>query len=110
MLCCIDPYFFSFTLVSAVDLSPHMPDIAEELGWKDMKAIAMRSNIKSASIEGCRLDYPGNSQEQTLQLLKIWTEQQGMEASRNLIQILQNSGKKGKAEKVALILNEGSSV
>ncbi|XP_070772200.1 tumor necrosis factor receptor superfamily member 6 [Enoplosus armatus] len=90
-----------------VDIQLHLPDIAKEIGWKDMQDIAMRSGIGNA-IDVCKLDYPGDSQEQTLQLLKVWVESQGRGAPRNLIQNLNQIGRKGKAEKVTDILSRDS--
>ncbi|TNN81814.1 Tumor necrosis factor receptor superfamily member 6 [Liparis tanakae] len=89
-----------------VDLQPHLSDIAETIGWRDMHVVAMKSRIESAIIESCRLDYPNDSQEQTLRLLHIWVESQGREASRVLIQSLQTSDRRGKAEKVMAILSK----
>ncbi|XP_034408489.1 tumor necrosis factor receptor superfamily member 23 [Cyclopterus lumpus] len=88
-----------------VDLQPHLSDIADIIGWRDMQVVALRSRMENATIESCRLDHPHNSQEQTLQLLQIWVESQGNEASRILIQSLQNSSRRGKAEKVKDILS-----
>lgn len=90
--------------VPVVDLQPHMTDIAEAIGWTDMRDVAMGSGILDTTIDSCKLDHPGNSQEQTLQLLQIWVERQGKEASKNLVQILEDSGKRGKAESVVQIL------
>lgn len=88
-----------------MDLQRHLPDIADVIGWKDMQEIAMRSSMPSATIDSFRLNHPGDSQEQTLQLLSSWAERQGREAGKKLIEILQNSGKKRKAEKVREILS-----
>ncbi|XP_074502160.1 tumor necrosis factor receptor superfamily member 6-like [Sebastes fasciatus] len=91
-------------LVPVVDLQPHMTDIAEAIGWRDMRDVAMRSCILDTIIESCVQTHPGNSQEQTLELLQIWVEKQGSEASKNLVQILEDNGKKSKAESVVQIL------
>ncbi|XP_074501491.1 tumor necrosis factor receptor superfamily member 26 [Sebastes fasciatus] len=91
-------------LVPVVDLQPHMTDIAEAIGWPDMRDVAMGSGILSTTIDSCKLNHPGNSQEQTVELLQIWVERQGREASKNLVQILEDSGKRGKAESVVQIL------
>ncbi|XP_018552354.1 tumor necrosis factor receptor superfamily member 6 isoform X2 [Lates calcarifer] len=86
------------------DIEPHLSDIAEELGWKDMKDVAIRCGIPPARIESCELNHRGDAQEATLELLRIWVEREGSGAGRKLIQILQNSNKKRKAEKVTDIL------
>ncbi|XP_078129334.1 tumor necrosis factor receptor superfamily member 6 isoform X2 [Sander vitreus] len=88
-----------------VDLQPHLPDIAEAIGWRDMKVVAMRSKILNPTIEACQMNCPGNIQEATLELLKIWVEKNGKEASRNLVQILQRNGKRDTAEMVMDILS-----
>ncbi|KAM9848245.1 tumor necrosis factor receptor superfamily member 6 [Aulostomus maculatus] len=90
--------------IRAVDLSNHIVDIARLLGWKDMKEVAMRSNIKDTTIEACELNHPRDAEEQTLQLLQAWVEAQGTEASSKLIQILRNMDKQVKAKKVEMIL------
>ncbi|KAL6101969.1 fas [Pungitius sinensis] len=87
-------------LLTAVDLQCHLPDIAEIIGWKDMKEVATRSGINDTVIESCQLNHPNDSQEQTLQLLKKWVEMQGKEASNMLVQILEKNKKRGKAEKI----------
>nr|XP_046258534.1 tumor necrosis factor receptor superfamily member 26 isoform X2 [Scatophagus argus] len=87
------------------DIGPHLSDIADVIGWKPMRDIAMRDKISDATIDSCKLNYPGDSQEQTLQLLKIWVESQGMNAGKNLIQRLETSGKRSKAEEVMHILD-----
>lgn len=68
----------------------------------------MRSEIKKATIDSCKLDNPGDSQAQTLQLLGIWVEKQGRDASQVLIRELNEIDKKLKAQDVIDILNNGS--
>ncbi|XP_070833260.1 tumor necrosis factor receptor superfamily member 6 [Chaetodon trifascialis] len=91
-----------------VDLQPHLSDIARVIGWKDMKDVAVRSRMRNTDIEACKLDHPSDSQEQTFQLLREWTESQGMNAGITLIQSLRNGGKIRKAEEVEDILSRGS--
>ncbi|XP_068183210.1 tumor necrosis factor receptor superfamily member 6 [Antennarius striatus] len=88
-----------------VDFQLYLPDIADVIGWKDMQDIAMRSNMGSATIDSFKLNSPGDSREQTLQLLRAWVEIQGRDAGKNLIKILHNIAKKSKAEKVSAILS-----
>ncbi|XP_054456288.1 tumor necrosis factor receptor superfamily member 6 [Anoplopoma fimbria] len=90
--------------VSDVELQPHLPDIAKVIGWKDMQEVAMRSSIMDTVIDSCKLNHPGDSQEWTLELLKVFVEKHGKEAPRKLIEILQDSDKRGKAESVQNIL------
>uniref|UniRef100_A0A8C4NRI1 Apoptosis-mediating surface antigen FAS n=1 Tax=Dicentrarchus labrax TaxID=13489 RepID=A0A8C4NRI1_DICLA len=89
------------------DLQPYLPDIAEAMGWKDMKYVAIRSKIPMTAIESCQLDHPHDSKEQTVKLLMIWVEKQGSDAAKNLLEILQRSGKRRKAENVKDILSRG---
>lgn len=65
----------------------------------------MRCGIVKAVIESCQLDKPGDSQAQTLQLLEIWVERQGRNASQVLISELNAIDKKCKAQEVIGILN-----
>ncbi|XP_071336506.1 tumor necrosis factor receptor superfamily member 6 isoform X2 [Trachinotus anak] len=88
------------------DFQPHLPDIAEVLGWKDMQDVAMRSGMLQTTIDACKLDHPGDSQEQTLQLLMKWVEKEGMNGSKRLIQILKDSNKLNKVEQVTRILRD----
>jgi len=92
-----------------VDLEPHLPDIVDALGWPVMRDIAIRSGIANVFIENCQLSHPSNVQEQTMQLLREWMERQGKGASQKLIQMLDSSGKRAKAEKVVEILSRNSS-
>nr|XP_040034416.1 tumor necrosis factor receptor superfamily member 22 isoform X1 [Gasterosteus aculeatus aculeatus] len=87
-----------------VDLQPYLPDIARIIGWNDAKAIATRSGIQNAVIESCLLNHPNDSLEQALELLNIWVEKQGKEASNILVKSLQDLDKRGKAEKIIELL------
>lgn len=93
---------------SDVDLKPHLLDIADVIGWKDLRGVAMRSGIPESIIESCQLNNPRDYQEQTFQLLNIYVERQGREASNILIQKLLTGGKKAKAQKVKDILSKAA--
>ncbi|XP_031162909.1 tumor necrosis factor receptor superfamily member 23 isoform X2 [Sander lucioperca] len=99
-----------FLRAPVVDLQPHLPDIAEVIGWRDLEVVAIRSSIPNTAIEACKINHPHSIEEATLELLKIWVEKNGREASRNLVQILQRSGKRDKAEKVMDILSRPNAV
>uniref|UniRef100_A0A673AVP8 Tumor necrosis factor receptor superfamily member 6 n=1 Tax=Sphaeramia orbicularis TaxID=375764 RepID=A0A673AVP8_9TELE len=103
--------FLSPHFISTVNenLKRYIPDIAPEIGWTDMRNIAMGSNIPIGIIESLELDYRQDSQERTIRLLGVWAEAEGREASRKLIQRLRKSSKKGKAERVMEILSVGNS-
>ncbi|XP_062257417.1 tumor necrosis factor receptor superfamily member 6 isoform X1 [Platichthys flesus] len=101
--------------VTEVELQPlnelrlqHVPDIAGVLGWKDMQDVAMRSGMTKVEIDSCRLVDPTDPVEQTTQLLSKWVEMQGNGGATKLVELLQNSRKKDKAEKVAEILRSDS--
>ncbi|XP_023282375.1 tumor necrosis factor receptor superfamily member 6-like isoform X1 [Seriola lalandi dorsalis] len=85
------------------DIEPHLPDIAEVLGWRDMKDVASRSGILQTAIEACERNHPLDCEEQTKQLLRIWVEKHGSRSPVKLIEILKSSGKRNKAEKVMKI-------
>ncbi|XP_067374739.1 tumor necrosis factor receptor superfamily member 6 isoform X2 [Channa argus] len=90
------------------DLQPHLVEIVEVVGWKDMKTIALSTKIPRTAIEFCERDNPRDTQQQTLQLLETWIESQGRNASQNLIESLQKNRKNSKAEKVIRILSGDS--
>lgn len=98
------PTFPVFHVAPVVDLQPYLPDIARIIGWNDAKAIATRSGIQNAVIESCLLNHPNDSLEQALELLNIWVEKQGKEASNILVKSLQDLDKRGKAEKIIELL------
>ncbi|XP_030603218.1 tumor necrosis factor receptor superfamily member 6 isoform X2 [Archocentrus centrarchus] len=93
-----------------VDIGPLLPDIANELGWTDMKNIAIRMGVGNCIIESCEIDNQNNAEERTLQLLTRTVEKEGKEAPRKLIQNLEKMNKKGKAEKIIDILSKPNSV
>ncbi|KAM3605734.1 uncharacterized protein V6R79_003827 [Siganus canaliculatus] len=87
-----------------VDLQPHLPDIAELIGWNDMKNAAMRGKIPETSIENCALNHPNDHSEQALELLGVFVQHHGSEAPNKILRILQDMGKKAKAEKLKVML------
>ncbi|KAF3842002.1 hypothetical protein F7725_023953 [Dissostichus mawsoni] len=86
-------------------LERDLPDIAEIIGWTDMKAVAIRSGMLDTTIENCRLNNVGDAREQTLKLLQEFVQKEGRQALTTLIKTLQNSGKRGIAERVIAKLN-----
>ncbi|XP_061644999.1 tumor necrosis factor receptor superfamily member 6 isoform X2 [Phyllopteryx taeniolatus] len=91
---------------SHTDPIRHLPAVAEVLGWTTMADVAIRSGMNPNIIDSLELDYPRNSQEQTLQLLRMWVEEQGMDAMKKLIQILRNIKKNYKAQNVLDVLSD----
>ncbi|CAB1312666.1 unnamed protein product, partial [Coregonus sp. 'balchen'] len=89
-----------------VDLRPHLPEIANALGWKDMKQVAERSGMKHTAIECHQLDFPNDSQQQCSSLLRAWVEKEGMAtASEKLVNTLHRMKKKAKAEDIKAIIS-----
>lgn len=93
-----------------VNLFPHLPKIADIIGWKDMEAIAIAHNIPLVSIESVKLNNPGNCEEQTLQLLIQFHEKCSQEAAEKLVDSLRRNRKNDKADKVVRLLNSAESV
>lgn len=101
--------FFLFTLFSDVDIDPHLPDIAMELGWKNARTLALRSGISVATTESYEMEYRNDAEERTLQLLLKWVEKEGKQASKKLIENLVDMKQKKKAERIRHILLKHSS-
>lgn len=110
MMCVVICYdkclFLCFTLEPLLDRD--LPDIAEIIGWTDMKAVATRSGMLDTAIENCKLNHVGDAREQTLALLKEFVQKEGCQARTALIQTLQKSGKRRIAEMVIAKLNSSA--
>ncbi|XP_017284419.1 tumor necrosis factor receptor superfamily member 6 [Kryptolebias marmoratus] len=91
-----------------MDMRPFLPQVAEQLGWSNMKEIALQSGMPAATIESAKLNHPQNSEEWTLELLGKWVEAKGKSAPRELIEMLRKRGKNDTAEKISDILSNGS--
>ncbi|KAL3971956.1 actin-binding protein IPP [Sarotherodon galilaeus] len=96
-------------LLPDVDIEPHLPDIARELGWRDARNLALRSGINAATIDTCEMDYRNDAEERTLQLLLKWVQKEGKQASKKLIENLEEMNQKKKAEQIRDILSKHSS-
>lgn len=94
-----------FLCLFVSDIELCVPDIADVLGWNVMQDIAMRSGISNTDIESCKHDNQGDSKQQTLKLLMMWVERHGSHSAEKLLEILQNTKKINKAEKVKSILS-----
>ncbi|XP_073338694.1 tumor necrosis factor receptor superfamily member 6 [Pagrus major] len=95
------------TEIPDMDLQPYLSDIAEEIGWPDMKDIAMRDKIPMTRIDNCERNHPHNTHEQTMELLQDWVQGQGLAAGKKLVQNLEKYGRQLKADKVKAILLRG---
>uniref|UniRef100_A0A3Q3WL91 Uncharacterized protein n=1 Tax=Mola mola TaxID=94237 RepID=A0A3Q3WL91_MOLML len=101
VLCCINWNLSCLSLYFLErDIGPLLPDIAKVIGWRNMRDVAMRSSILDTVIESCRLNHPGDTQEQTLELLKTWVEKEGSDAGKKLVECLRKSHKNTKAKKI----------
>ncbi|XP_014828540.1 PREDICTED: tumor necrosis factor receptor superfamily member 22-like isoform X1 [Poecilia mexicana] len=86
-----------------VDMEPHIVDVAEIIGWKDMCQIALSCQMAN-SIENAKLSHHNDGEMWTQELLKKWMEAKGMPASVELIAILRKMRKNNKADKIKAIL------
>jgi len=86
------------------DLSPHVPAVAEVVGWPEMRDIAMATGTTAVTIDNCRRDNPGDGREQTVQLLLQWVEAQGGRASAVLVEQLRTRHRTATVEQVLAIL------
>uniref|UniRef100_A0A096LZP4 Tumor necrosis factor receptor superfamily member 22-like n=1 Tax=Poecilia formosa TaxID=48698 RepID=A0A096LZP4_POEFO len=98
--------FLFFNLKQAdplLDMEPHIVDVAEIIGWKDMCQIALSCQMAN-SIENAKLSHHNDGEMWTQELLKKWMEAKGMPASVELIAILRKMRKNNKADKIKAIL------
>lgn len=103
--------FFIFVIpVPEVDMHPLIPDIASILGWNVMKEIAQRSGMLPSAIDSVQVNHPHNCEEWTVELLGKWVERKGMCASKDLIEMLQKSGKMDRAQKISTIIKSANAV
>uniref|UniRef100_A0A3B5PQG1 Tumor necrosis factor receptor superfamily member 6-like n=1 Tax=Xiphophorus maculatus TaxID=8083 RepID=A0A3B5PQG1_XIPMA len=82
-----------------VEMEPHIVDVAEIIGWKDMRQIALGCQMAN-SIENVKLSHPNDSEMWTQELLNKWVELKGRPASVELIATLRKMGKNNKADKI----------
>ncbi|XP_061843705.1 tumor necrosis factor receptor superfamily member 6 [Nerophis lumbriciformis] len=86
------------------DPSPYLPEIAGVVGWKTMRHVAMTSGMSDVAIEACELNFPNDSEERTLQLLRKWVQGQGRDAMKNLVETLEKINHMVTKQKVVNIL------
>uniref|UniRef100_A0A8C6TT30 Apoptosis-mediating surface antigen FAS n=1 Tax=Neogobius melanostomus TaxID=47308 RepID=A0A8C6TT30_9GOBI len=84
-------------------LTPHIPDIAEVIGWTTMRNLAMNSEIHEGKITSCEESHRNNV-ECTIALMKIWDEKESKNAARKLVQYLKKNDQNRKLEDVLKIL------
>lgn len=87
-------------------LRPHIPEIAEQIGWTTMKTLALQSEIPNGIIESC--ESKKDVVEGTIELLRVWEEKAGNNASSKLIQSLEKNGQNSTVNKVLAILRDSS--
>lgn len=95
---------------SGVNLQPYLPDIADIIGWTDMRDTAISTNISPMTIDTVQLDYPRDSREQTIQLLRHFNEHHSSRAARVLIENLRQREKNDKADRVQSLLGSPARV
>lgn len=100
--------FVVIIFFSGVDLSRHLSDIANIIGWKDMKDIALKSGIKLVKIESVQLNHPNDHEEQTAELLSYFIEVHGQEAAKKLVELLKRKRRNGKASEVETLLRRAA--
>ncbi|KAK2878826.1 hypothetical protein Q8A67_019617 [Cirrhinus molitorella] len=90
-----------------LNLHPHLPNIADVLGWKTMRSIARRSDMSETDIEALELDHRSDAKEQTFKLLDAWYQSQGLHgAYPKLINTLHHMNERRKADKIQNIVEE----
>uniref|UniRef100_H2LP34 Tumor necrosis factor receptor superfamily member 6 n=1 Tax=Oryzias latipes TaxID=8090 RepID=H2LP34_ORYLA len=87
-----------------VDIKPHLADIAQILGWKDMLYIARKSKMLDTTIDSCQLNHPNDTEESTVELLQKWSEIKGRTGVRSLVQMLNASRKQDKKERILKLI------
>lgn len=88
--------------LKAVSLRPHIPEIAEVIGWKTIKNLAINSNIPKGKLESC--EETKDSVERTIALLHIWEEKESKNAAPKLLEYLRNTNQNSTADDVYKIL------
>ncbi|TRY98728.1 hypothetical protein DNTS_034761 [Danionella cerebrum] len=90
--------------VPLIDLNPHLCDVADVLGWKVMKQVALRTGMRNTDIEVHELNHPNDVKEQTYGLVEAWSQTQGLnEAYPNLIKTLRDMNKRRKVDEIKKI-------
>ncbi|XDV43166.1 hypothetical protein PO909_011688 [Leuciscus waleckii] len=91
-----------------LDLNPYLLEIADHLGWKVMKRVALHSGMKQASIDNHESSHPNDAQEQTYGLLHEWSQTQGLyEAYPALIKTLHAIKERRTADEIKKIIEKG---
>uniref|UniRef100_A0A8C7XWV5 Tumor necrosis factor receptor superfamily member 6 n=1 Tax=Oryzias sinensis TaxID=183150 RepID=A0A8C7XWV5_9TELE len=90
--------------LNEVDIKPHLADIAQILGWKDMVYIARKSKMLDTTIDSCQLNHPNDTEESTVELLQKWSEIKGRTGVRSLVQMLNASRKQDKKERILKLI------
>ncbi len=94
-------FFFCVDL----DLNPHLPEIADVLGWKTMKRVAQSSGMSKIDIEEHECNHRNDVKEQTYALLEAWYQAQGLHgAYPTLINTLHRMKERRTADKIQDII------
>ncbi|XP_056465457.1 tumor necrosis factor receptor superfamily member 6-like [Gadus chalcogrammus] len=91
------------------NFSKLIPDIAELVGWYDMKTIAMADGFKQTILDNIQQNNPAQAEEQTISLLTEWEQKHGREATRMLMKGLLKYNKNAKAQELQGIIRSDRS-
>ncbi|XP_077094731.1 tumor necrosis factor receptor superfamily member 6 [Siphateles boraxobius] len=91
-----------------LDLNPYLSEIADHLGWKVMKRVALHNGITKASIDNHECNHPNDAKEQTYGLLQDWSQKQGLyKAYPALIKTLHAIKERRTADEIKKIVEKG---
>uniref|UniRef100_A0A8U7M4B1 Tumor necrosis factor receptor superfamily member 6 n=1 Tax=Corvus moneduloides TaxID=1196302 RepID=A0A8U7M4B1_CORMO len=71
---------FPFTLLDA-DLSSHIAGIVAEMTHAEVKKFVRHHHVSEPAIDQIIQDYPGDTSEQKIRLLRVWYQRHGMKGA-----------------------------
>ncbi|XP_056120219.1 tumor necrosis factor receptor superfamily member 6 [Rhinichthys klamathensis goyatoka] len=90
-----------------LDLNPHLFEIADHLGWKVMKRVALHCGMTKAYIDNHECNHPNDARERTYGLLQDWSQKQGLyEAYPALIRTLHAIKERRTADEIKKIVEK----
>ncbi|XP_062989350.1 tumor necrosis factor receptor superfamily member 6 [Elgaria multicarinata webbii] len=91
-----------------IDLSPFIPDIAQEMNVRDIRSLVRKLDVSSNCIEEITYNNPQDAAEQKIKLLGAWYQNHGRRgAYRTLMTTMRSSGFRATAEKLQGIIEAG---
>ncbi|CAL8361532.1 unnamed protein product [Boreogadus saida] len=91
------------------NFSKLIPEIANLVGWHDMKNIAMADGFNRTTLDNIQQNNPAHAEEQTISLLMDWEQKHGREAARRLMEGLLKKNKNAKAQELQGIIRSDRS-